>query len=292
MSSSNASRLPSTPDMILRILQVLTENQRKLQETCDSLVATTEEIKQMVINHTNTPILRNGQERTVSSNRMYKTINTFINSSYFLELDSSIMTLLEGIDDSRVQELINNPKILGVRDFNRPPEGTHKSRILEVITSNVNAYKKTYEAELAAGGVRKEKEEHDNIMAVAPIVSEAYKNVGLITKLYVKNNILPFHPKDIRWDDLHSLEKGKHAAVLEDLLKKTKYPGVEIHNCKNSWAATSLFSECIRGITKNKVRRILLISKPKFLKLLRVLPLLLLLLLVLLVRMSLKRIFK
>lgn len=252
MSSSNSPRLPSTPDMILRILQVLAENQRKLQETCDSLVATTEDIKQMLINHNTTPILRNGQGRVASNNRMYITMSSFID--FFLELDSSIMTLLEGIDDIRVQELINNPKILGVRDFNRPPKGTHKSRILEVITSNVNEYKKAYEAELAAGGVRKEKEEHDAIMAVTPIVSEAYKNVGLITKLYVKNNILPFHPQDIKWDDLHSLEKGKHAAVLEDLLKRSKYPGVEMHNCKNSWAATSLFSECIRGITKNNVK--------------------------------------
>lgn len=78
MSSSNSPRLPSTPDMILRILQVLTENQRKLQETCDSLVATTEDIKQMLINHNTTPILRNGQERAASHNRMYITMNSFI----------------------------------------------------------------------------------------------------------------------------------------------------------------------------------------------------------------------
>ncbi|KAG1438157.1 hypothetical protein G6F56_012764 [Rhizopus delemar] len=138
----------------------------------------------------------------------------------------------------------------GERDIHRPPVKNHKAQIIEVIKSNLMVYRSIYLQELENEVITRSKE-HDNILEITPLIAPAYKNLLIITKMFIINNILPNHAAGIRWKELSKIEQSKYALCYEDILFRSGYRGVSLHRCDKNWASFAMLAAHIRSFPKD-----------------------------------------
>lgn len=171
------------------------------------------------------------------------------------------MKLIESLTEEKINELIQNDRMLGERSVGKPKLSKHTEKIRHVLKENLIQFKKMYLQNLAAGG--EEREDHDDIVSFeplsetldAPLITQAYKNVMTITRLYILNNIYYPAGKKLLWRDLSSIDCLKHALSLEYILYKSEFPGVALHHCTEQWSCRNILTEKMRSMQRDKVKK-------------------------------------
>lgn len=171
------------------------------------------------------------------------------------------MKLIESLTEEKINELIQNDRMLGERSVGKPKLSKHTEKIRHVLKENLIQFKKMYLQHLAAGG--EEREDHDDIVSFeplsealdAPLITQAYKNVMTITRLYILNNIYYPAGKKLLWRDLSSIDCLKHALSLEYILYKSEFPGVALHHCTEQWSCRNILTEKMRSMQRDKVKK-------------------------------------
>ncbi|CAO3702742.1 unnamed protein product [Rhizopus stolonifer] len=136
-----------------------------------------------------------------------------------------------------------------------------KYLMILTICENLIQFKKLYLQHLAAGG--EEREDHEDIVNFeplsetldAPLITQAYKNVITITRLYILNNIYYPAGKKLLWRDLSSIDCLEHALSLEYILYKSEFPGVALHHCTEQWSCRNILTEKMRSMQRDKVKK-------------------------------------
>lgn len=169
-------------------------------------------------------------------------------------VEKAISKLIESLNDDRIAELMKETCLHGERDIHRPPVKNHKAQIIEVIKSNLMVYRSIYLQQLENEVITRSKE-HDNILELTPLIAPAYKNLLIITKMFIINNILPNHAAGIRWKELSKIEQSKYALCYEDILFRSGYRGVSLHRCDKNWASFAMLASHIRSFPKDDVRK-------------------------------------